>query len=249
MTRRVLLALFFVAASVSAHAAERAQKFDPRADRLLREMSDYLGSMKSFKVQSTSNDQVVLKSGEKIDQLATSEITVRRPNALRSSRIGAPEYLIYDGRTFTMACAPNGPYSTVTAPPQIDAAVDLLRSRFHLDAPGADLLFSNPYKVLTENATSGRYIDTEHIDGMKTHHLAFTGKDVDFQIWILDGPQPLPVRYTITSKKVVGQPQFSVYLTHWEPNAIVTPADFSFQPPAGAQRSNSFPVMCGEKGS
>src|SRR5262249_8946458 len=161
---------------------------------------------------------------------------------LCSDRIGVPESFFWNGRSYSLTCASSGKFATAPAPQKMDDAIDTLRARYKLDAPGADLLFSDPYNVLTEDATSGRYLGVEFIDGVKVHHLAYSGKDVDFQIWILDGPRPLPVRYTIVSKKEPSQPQFTVQLTRWNPDAVVTDSDFRFTPPTGATPTASFPL-------
>ena len=68
------------------------------------------------------------------------------------------------------------------------------------------------------------------------HHLAVTKKNVDYQIWIQDGPQPLPLRYVVTGKDMRGSPQFTIELRNWQPNAPVPDDSFAFTPPAGAKK-------------
>jgi hypothetical protein len=41
----------------------------------------------------------------------------------------------------------------------------------------------------------GSYIGREEVGGSVTHHLAFRNPNVDWQIWIRDGQQPLPLKY------------------------------------------------------
>jgi hypothetical protein len=61
-------------------------------------------------------------------------------------------------------------------------------------------------------------------------------KNVDYQIWIQDGPQPVPLRYVVTSKEMRGRPQFTIELRNWQPNAEVPDSSFAFTPPAGARK-------------
>jgi hypothetical protein len=68
------------------------------------------------------------------------------------------------------------------------------------------------------------------------HHLAVTKKDVTYQIWIQDGPQPVPLRYVVTGRNMAGAPQFTIELRNWRPNAPITDDCFAFTPPAGARR-------------
>jgi hypothetical protein len=95
-----------------------------------------------------------------------------------------------------------------------------------------------------EQVKQGQVIGNETLLGVNTHHLAFQGDDVDWQIWIKDGPEPLPVRYVITSKNVKAQPQFTVQMTHWEPHAKIDDAAFAFTAPAGAKKLDTLPKDC-----
>jgi len=87
-------------------------------------------------------------------------------------------------------------------------------------------------------------IGRETIDGKPVNHLAFEGEEVDWQIWIQEGAQPLPVRFVVTTKGMKSQPQFTVQLTKWEPGAALTPATFQFASAGGARQVQAFPVNC-----
>jgi len=219
---------------------------DPDADRMLRQMTDYLSGLQSFKVQSASVDEVVTTTGRKIQVASESTISVVRPNKLRSDRVGAEnggEYT-YDGKTMSLYCQANNTYSTVAAPATIDEAIDATRKKYKVEAPGADLLFSHPYDVLTEQVKTGLFVGRETVNSVAANHLAFEGEDVDWQIWIQDGPEPLPLRFVITTKTMKEQPQFQVQLSHWEPQAKIDDTTFQFKPPAGAKSVASFPTEC-----
>jgi hypothetical protein len=248
--RAVLFAALWAAPAAAAVQQAPAKSIDPRADKVLRSMSDYLGGLKGFKVDSTATDEVVLKSGQKIQHISRSQTMVSRPNMLYSRRIGAAgadAALWYDGRTASIFCGSTNSYAVTPVPPKLDDTIDVLRRRYDIEAPGADLLYSNPHKILTEDATEGEYLGREVIDGVQTHHLAYRGPDVDWQLWVKDGPQPLPVRYVITTKDVKSQPQFTVELTNWQTNVSLPADTFVFRPPAGAQRVEAAPAMCPAK--
>jgi len=233
-----------------ASSKKEAKGVDPEAARLLKEMTDYLGGLPRFAVESASVDEVVTKSGQKIQLIAESRVTVERPNHLRSERAGRePEAasFMYDGTTMSLLCPASNTFGTVPAPPTIDATIDKLRKDYGADAPGADLLYSRPYEVLMEQVKEGQVIGKETILGMSTNHLAFQGEDVDWQIWIKEGPEPLPLRYVITSKKVQSQPQFTVQMTHWDPRAKIDDGSFTFRAPAGAKKVDNLPTSCRAK--
>jgi len=219
---------------------------DPEAERLLRGMTTYLASLQSFTVQSAATDEVVLTTGQKIQIATESLVSVQRPNRLRSEQVGATGGMTfwYDGKNMTLACKVDDSYATLAAPSTIDGTIDRVRKEFRLDAPGADLLYSRPYEVLTEQVIGGRYIGRETIDSVAADHLAFEGETVDWQIWIQEGSQPLPLRFVVTTKGIKAQPQFTVRLSRWDPGIEVPPATFVFEPVAGARRLPSFPGQC-----
>jgi hypothetical protein len=227
-------------------AAQPKKGVDPEADRLLRQMTDYLADLQSFTVQGATTDEVAFKSGEKIQTMADSEIAVARPNRLRSTQVGAEGLgFFYDGKTMTVACKANGSYETVPAPPTLDATIDKMRKQFQVEAPGADLLASRPYDVLMEQVVSGRVIGRETVDGVATNHLAFQGEEVDWQVWIQDGAEPLPLRFVITTKTVKGHPEFALRLSNWNTKPRLPATAFEFQAPPGAKSAQSVAASCG----
>jgi hypothetical protein len=236
----------FVGAKRAAAAGQTKKGISPEADAALHKMTNYLASLKTFRVQSSAKDEVVLKSGQKIDLSSQSETSVQRPNKLRSEQIGAKGGLAfwYDGKSMTLECTANGMYTTKPAPATIDGAIDQARKEFGIEAPGADLLYSQPYDILTEQVTGGQVIGHETVDGTPVTHLAFQGEEVDFQIWIKDGAEPLPVWFSIITKTLPSQPEFEVHLSHWETKAALPASTFAFQSPANGTRVDTFPKTC-----
>jgi hypothetical protein len=227
-------------------AAPPQKNIAPEADRALRKMTDYLASLQSFRVRSSAKDEVVLKSGQKIDLSSQSETVVQRPNKLRSEQVGSKGGLAfwYDGKSMTLECTTNGTYTAKPAPPTIDGAIDAARKEFGIEAPGADLLYSKPYDILTEQVTGGQLIGHETVDGVSVTHLAFSGEEVDWQIWIKDGAEPLPVWFSIITKTMPSQPEFEVHLSNWDTKSAIPTSTFAFQSPPNGTRTDTFPRTC-----
>jgi hypothetical protein len=211
---------------------------DPQAQTQLKKMSDYLAGLKTFKVETTSVDEKVTTDGQKIQELRESKLAVMRPNGLSVDRRGprGRAILRYDGKQFAIDLPERHEYGVAPAPQGIDAAVDDARERLHVDAPGGDLIVSDPYADLTDGVITARYVGLEPVGNVMAHHIAATKKDVDYQLWIQDGPQPLPLRYVITSKDMTSKPQFTIELRNWQPNADLAANSFTFTPPPGAKR-------------
>lgn len=224
--------------TVSGTAQPEKKKLDPQADAALRRMSEYLDGLKSFTLETQAADEFVTKEGQRIQFVSRSRVMVQRPNHLRSDRIGAVADLTfrYDGKEFSLYGNKTGYYATAPAPPTIEEAVDVARAKLGIEAPGADLLMKNVYDGLMEDVVSSTYVGLEPLNQINTHHLAFRGKEVDWQIWIADAPEARPMRYVIVSKKVIGQPEFSVEIVNWDTQAVIPDDSFAFKPPPGAQK-------------
>jgi hypothetical protein len=234
------LALTVALSGSAALAADTAEEgvIDPKADAALHRMSDYLSGLQTVRFDSTTVDEKVTAEGQKIQELQDSKITVQRPNQIRVDRLGPRGHVFfrYDGKRFSIYNQDKNLYATAPAPANIDEAVDDMRDKLHVDAPGGDLLVADPYHALIEGMVTGRYIGLEPMGNVMAHHIAVTKKDVDWQIWIQDGPQALPLRYVITTKELPGHPQFTLETRDWRPNAPIEAASFAFTPPAGAKR-------------
>jgi hypothetical protein len=229
--------------------AANPRAIEPKADAALRRMSDYLASLKTFRVETVTVDEThVDKSGQKIQVLADSTFTLRRPGEMRIDRVGPNGHVVFvdDGKQLSVYNKDKNIYATAPAPAKLDEAADVARKQLQVDAPGVDLIASNPYDALTEGMTEARYIGLEPMGtGVMAHHLAVTKKDVTYQIWIEDGPQPLPLRYVVAGKDMRGSPQFTIELRNWQPNAPAPPDTFAFKPPAAAKKVAFAPIHKG----
>jgi hypothetical protein len=72
--------------------------------------------------------------------------------------------------------------------------------------------------------------------GVRCHHLAFRGNEVDWQIWIEEGEKPLPRKFVVTTKWMTGAPQFTVAMKNWNVSPKLTEDMFTFVPPKDAQK-------------
>ncbi|MBX3158044.1 MAG: DUF2092 domain-containing protein [Deltaproteobacteria bacterium] len=216
----------------------RNPNVDPQADALLRQMSDELRRMHSFEFDTTQVMEVVTHDGQRIQGLSSSRVSVERPNRLRTDRKGllGGSSVYYDGRNLTVYGKRDNLYATSPAPRTLDATIDFARDQLSIDAPAADLLYSDPYRALMEEVVSGKYLGEEPIGGRTCHHLAFRNRETDWQIWIEAGAQPLPCRMVITSKTETGNPQYEISMFNWQLGVRTPPGMFVFQPPVGARR-------------
>lgn len=66
--------------------------------------------------------------------------------------------------------------------------------------------------------------------------LAFSGEEVDWQIWIENGATPLPRKLVIHYKMRPGSPQYQARIRTWDLSPMHSAKQFEFVPPAGAER-------------
>lgn len=222
----------------SGQSQQKAPPLDPRADQILKDMSRYLQSLPSFSIDTYFTTEVVLVNGEKLNYNGQSRVLVDRHYGIRTDRYDRDldGSLFYDRKKLSFYRRDAGTYGTTEAPADMDAAIDFAREKLGLEAPAADLLYSDPYSFLTKGLTSTSYLGVEGVRGVPAHHLALRGGNVDVQIWVQDGAVPLPVKYVITTLDVKGAPQYSVDLENWNVAPRVSADMFTFVPLPGAKQ-------------
>jgi hypothetical protein len=211
---------------------------DPRADRLLREMGDYLKAAKEFSFHAEITFDDVQPSGEKIQFGATNDISVRRPDRIYANYDGetARKRFWYDGQTVTLYDGNHNVYANEKVPPSIDAALDYVSEQLGFNPPLSDFIYDDPAAVLRQDAISGSDLGESDVDGVSCQHLAFVEKDIDWQIWIETGKAFVPRKFVITYKTYPGAPEFIAVLSDWDFATPLSDSLFSADLPPGAER-------------
>jgi hypothetical protein len=161
---------------------------------------------------------------------------MRRPGRLRSTFNGDERQTktFYDGKTVTIYNPAINMYAVTDVPPDIDGAIDKIFDKYGVSVPLADLVYADPYNILIANVIEGRWVGRHSIAGVPCNHLAFIQESIDWQIWIEDGPKPVPRQVLITYKDEPGWPQYFARLNSWDFQPKFSNDYFQFQPPAGS---------------
>lgn len=217
-------------------SAVRMSHVETHADRLLKEMGDYLKSADAFTFHAESSYDAIDRNGQKIRYGGTTEVALRRPDRLRSAFNGDERQTqtFYDGKTVTIYNPAVNMYAITDVPPDIDGAIDKIFDKYGFSVPLADLVFADPYNTLIANVIEGRWVGRHSIAGVPCDHLAFIQESIDWQIWIEEGPQPVPRQVLITYKDEPGWPQYMARLKSWDFQPQFSNDYFQFQPPAGS---------------
>ena len=194
----------------------------PRAELILRAMSDYMKSVEQFSFLGKISFDDTLPTGQKIQYSAEIKTAVRRPDRTYAERLGdmGNKRFWYDGKRATVVDGSLGVYATVEdVPGELGALMDHLVEKYDFAPPLADLLYPDFYEAVIEEVQFGFYVGLHDVEGVRCHHLAFVTKYIDWQIWIEDGLQMVPRKILITYKALPESPQYQAILTDWDLNA------------------------------
>jgi hypothetical protein len=221
----------------------QAPQIDPAAMQHLTRMCDYLKALGAFTFRAEVNVDEVFKGGLTLQSSRTEDIAVRRPDQARADTIQDADIksITYDGANFTVFHKNKNLYSTLAVPQSLDAALDAVLEKYGVSAPLAELIANNPCPALTENVLTGYYVGLRMVQGVPCHHLAFSQKDVDWQIWIAEGDKPLPRKLVIVDKTLAGAPNYEALLEDWKINPRLKDSFFVFTPPKNAAKIDVIP--------
>ena len=173
--------------SAEAPKKAKAPDIEPKAGEVLKQMCDYLKNLQQFSVQAEITEDVLLTSGQRIQYARSVEASVRRPDRMRAESVGDTDnrLLVYDGKTITLMDRTKNFYTTIPAPPELDAALEHATQAFNLRAPLADLIYTKAYENLTAGVAFRFLRGTEQGSGStlpssgfqtKGHRLADLGR-------------------------------------------------------------------------
>jgi len=221
-----------------AAATAAATAISPQAVRLLKEMSDYLGSAEQFTFHAEILFDHVLPSGQKLQFAATEDVALQRPGKLYvewTGDLGARQFW-YDGGSITLYDPSTPFYASAPAPADIDSMLNTIEPTTSFAPPLADFLYSNPFGTLNGKLVYGVDLGVKDVGGKSCRSLAFVEKDIDWQVWIDTGPQPTPCKIVITYKTHSSQPQFSATFSDWNFAPRIAPSTFTADQPPGTPK-------------
>lgn len=238
------LGLFMLSAIVSIEARAQTPAVDPAAVQILQRMTDYLGSLKEFGLQTQNTLEDVLDSGHRVDIDVSASVVVSRPDKLRAVRRGSQidQIFYYNGKTLTLYNPCDNVYATEPASGTLEELLDYVRESLGLIIPAADLVYRNAFPLLMQDVTFAMVVDKTVIGGVNCDHLLFGRPGVDFQLWVADGAQPLPMKYVVTDTKTSGRVSITTVMSDWNVAPALADGRFTFIPPQGVKQITFMPL-------
>ena len=220
----------------AASAESQTQQF--ARERLL-EMANVLAQADKFSVSLQVAYDVVQPDGRKIEFGELREIAVQRPDRVRiRDSWGADNgnLTLFDGNTLTIFDKASATYAQAPQPGDIDDSVVYFVRDLQLRLPLAPLLMRKFADELQRRVTHVDYVEHTDVLGKPAHHIAARTTRSDFQVWIADAKQALPLRIVMSYPDEPGQPQFRADFSRWNLSPRFDKSTFTFTPPAKSRQ-------------
>jgi len=247
-----ILLLIGVAAGADAPPATQpaAPTVDPLADQIFHQSADFLAQSHAFAVHAEVWKDEVLPSGHKIQVTRLVDLDFRRPDRLhvdaRAHHKGRSIW--YNGKRLTVFDRENNLYSVADMTGPVDQVLDSLADDYGITVPLEDMVVADPYGSAMKNVTAGGYFGDEPVLGVPCKHIGFSTDVIDWQLWIADGPQPLPQKLVITYKTEEQSPQWTAIFTKWNLSDRASDLAFQFIPPRGSAQIPMVSQRASKKG-
>lgn len=236
-------------AGVAAPAGGLSAK--PSAEEVIRRVAEFYQRPKSLQVDHV-HTMHVQQSGDDRAMTSQSSVVAQRPNllAMRQQKDGQGIDIVSDGKNLYIYVPAMKKYTQAKAASSFEEiARDPVVSGLAGGGPFLlNLLAPDPYQAIMSGVTSSTYVGRETIDGVTAHHLKFSQKDLDWELWVDAGAQPLVLRQAVDMTKALeamGQVPKGVKLTsvqtykNWKLDVQPSAEAFAFTAPEGAKKVDS----------
>jgi hypothetical protein len=204
----------------------------------LKQMSDKLIASKAFSYHSRSAIDLQSETGQFVTFINEAEVALQRPDKLRVNVSGdlANIQLYFDGANVSAIDPVKNIYASSPPLANIDEMLNFIMTKAHISFPSADILYSDPYAVMTKNLTDATVVGDSTVNAVLTEHFTYREPAIDWEIWIAKGENPLPMRLAMTYKQVENRPGFLVEFADWKLNPKLKAKTFEFKAPADAKQ-------------
>jgi hypothetical protein len=211
-------------------APSESQRF---AREVLLDMARFLGGTQKFTVALRAGYDVVQANGQKVEFGERREVAVERPARFRiTQRLsdGREDVTLFDSATITVSDTAENVYARAPQPGDIDASVMYFVRDLKMRMPVAPLFMSRFAGELEKRVLEVDFVEPTDILGEPALHLVGRTELVDFQVWVRDSEQPLPLRMVLSYRTEEAHPQFWVDFSDWNLKPRFGRKTFVFEP-------------------
>jgi hypothetical protein len=187
---------------------------------VLQHACDFLGSVTSFTAEVDLDMDRYLQGGDKVPVSLHCVVRVHQPDRLAVEYKGASDdrKVVYDGKNVTAVDRLKSKFTIVGAQPRLEDAIPGVKAKQSIIMPFSDLLQRDAFDTLSTAMRTAEYVGIRKVGNVECHQLAFTQDNVDWQLWVQTGDQPLPMKSLIQYKKDSKTPRYSWEARKWEIN-------------------------------
>jgi hypothetical protein len=231
------------AAEPEAPAKEPAPAEVPQVEDVLHAMSQFLAKQKAFSYHGEVMFDQILPGGPKVQLSGAVDVSVVRPGSLFVDyRDDVSDRVVWLQKGHLTLFDPvASTYAEVSGPSDIDGMVAKLEKDYGVALPLGDLAESDPEAVLMRGIDLAHYVGVHNVDGVFCHHLVLQRKDLDLQVFVQVGDEPLPRKLVFEYPERPGSPEYIAVITDW---SFETPKADLFTPkvPEGAAKMDFLPI-------
>jgi hypothetical protein len=217
------------AAPKRAAAPEFKLVLEPRAIELLKAMSARLAAAKTMSFTAVAGYEYPSKLGPPIVYTSRYDVTMQRPDKLKVLLLGDGPLseFYYDGKTMIAYAPTEHLVAVADAPPTIDAALKSAYDKAALFFPFTDLLFPDPYAVLTNGAILAFVVGPSTIvGGTRTDMVAWANNEIFLQVWI-GSDDKLPRRLRAIFREDPAKLRHDLELSNWQIDGSIADGTFA----------------------
>ena len=230
-------AILFVLAGFASVAIGAENQRDEKAINTINQMIAYTSALDKVIITADVSTDAGLDAGLIVSNPAELTIKFDRPGSMHMKRfdgINTTEIVIHEGN-LTVYNSENGFFARADVPEDIEEAMQFAMEKYDVDTPLSELFFSDATQALMAEQDTVLYLtDKSRVRGTDCHHLAIRGDEIDLQLWVTEGANPVPKEIMMTMKWVGGSPRSTAVLD-WETVSEFEPGTFEFSAPEGAQ--------------
>lgn len=212
---------------------------DEAARALLLRMADFMAQAPALSVTMRSGYDAIQQDGQRIEFGERRRFRLQRPDKLRvdlERSDGERGTVVFDGRWITAYKPAENVYARVEKAGTSDQALVYMVRDLRATLPLARMFTTGFPADLRKRVTAVSFVEACTLFDVPTDHIAVRTAEVDMQLWIATGKEPLPRRIVVTYKSSPGEPQFRADLSDWSVKAGKDRSTFAFVPPPGAEQ-------------
>jgi hypothetical protein len=234
LLRISLLGLMLIGSTAQADSKQQS----PEGLQVLKSMSEFISRQDGYRLTGQASSDAWLEAGLVISNTAEIELSYREPASMNFTRLGGGgmDVLNIDKGQLLYFDSSTGYYATADTPEGINQALDYAFEKLGIDLPLMDLVRADAFERMVGDGDIVMYLtDGSRVGGVNCHQLVIRAPDLDIQLWVQEGDQPLPRRVVLTDKWLQGSPRFVANM-QWELNPEFERDSFEYSPPEGAER-------------